>query len=185
MLLPNIRMPKLIIAFASTKAFARCLSSWRRLVCGGEGAVLHSRCRRPGLRDTAVTVLEAAGYLVVAAGSGEAALALLSAQPEPHLLFTDVVLGSGLNGFELAQRAVCLPPRLKILYATGYAWILSEQHEAASRQPDAAETLSRSARRRCAARAAGTADWATGSRSRGCCGAPAARSAAGRPRRRG
>ncbi|HEX6841464.1 MAG TPA: response regulator [Stellaceae bacterium] len=82
------------------------------------------------VRDTAVAVLEAAGYVVVAAGSGEAALALLGAQPEPDLLFTDVVLGSGLNGFELAQRAARLRPRLKILYATGYAWNLSEQHEA-------------------------------------------------------
>lgn len=82
------------------------------------------------VRDTAVTVLEAAGYAVLAAGSGEAALALLSAQPEPHLLFTDVVLGSGINGFELAQRAVRLRPRLKIIYATGYAWNLGEQHEA-------------------------------------------------------
>jgi len=82
------------------------------------------------VRDTAVTVLEAAGYAVVAAGSGEAALALLGAQPEPHLLFTDVVLGSGLNGFELAQRAVDLRPQLKIIYATGYAWNLGERHEA-------------------------------------------------------
>lgn len=82
------------------------------------------------VRDTAVAVLEAAGYAVLAAGSAEAALALLGAQPEPHLLFTDVVLGSGLNGFELAQRAVRLRPRLKIIYATGYAWNLGEQYEA-------------------------------------------------------
>jgi CheY-like chemotaxis protein len=82
------------------------------------------------VRDTAVAVLSAAGYVVVAAGSGEAALARLGEQPEPDLLFTDVVLGSGLNGFELAQRAVRLWPRLKILYATGYAWNLGEQHDA-------------------------------------------------------
>jgi len=82
------------------------------------------------VRDTAVTVLEAAGYVVLAAASGEAALARLGAQPQPDLLFTDVVLGSGLNGFELAQRAVRLRPQLKVLYATGYAWNLGEQHEA-------------------------------------------------------
>src|SRR5690242_19557129 len=70
------------------------------------------------VRDTAVAVLEAAGYVVVAAGSGEASLALLGAQPEPDLLFTDVVLGSGLNGFEVAQRAARLRPLLKILSAT-------------------------------------------------------------------
>jgi CheY-like chemotaxis protein len=82
------------------------------------------------VRDTAVTVLEAAGYVVLAAGSGEAALALLGAEPAPDLLFTDVVLGSGLNGFELAQRAVRLRPGRKVLYATGYAWNLAEEHEA-------------------------------------------------------
>jgi len=88
------------------------------------------------VRDTAVAVLSAAGYVVVAAASGDAALALLGAQPEPDLLFTDVVLGSGLNGFELAQRAVRLQPRLKVLYATGYAWDLGEQHEAVRQQHD-------------------------------------------------
>ena len=82
------------------------------------------------VRDTAVAVLEAAGYVVVAADSGEAALALLGARPEPDLLFTDVVLGRGLNGFQLAQRALRLRPQLKILYATGYAWNLVEQHGA-------------------------------------------------------
>ncbi|HKW54373.1 MAG TPA: response regulator [Stellaceae bacterium] len=82
------------------------------------------------VRDTAVAVLSAAGYVVVAAADGEAALALLGGRPEPELLFTDVVLGRGLNGFELAQRAVRLRPRLKILYATGYAWNLGEQHDA-------------------------------------------------------
>ena len=82
------------------------------------------------VRDTAVAVLEAAGYVVVAADSGEAALALLGARPEPDLLFTDVVLGRSLNGFQLAQRALRLRPQLKILYATGYAWNLVEQHGA-------------------------------------------------------
>lgn len=78
------------------------------------------------VRDTAVAVLSAAGYVVVAAADGEAALALLGGRPEPELLFTDVVLGRGLNGFELAQRAVRLRPRLKILYARN----LGEQHDA-------------------------------------------------------
>ena len=37
------------------------------------------------------------------------------------LLFSDVVLPGGMNGQQLAERAVELHPDLKVLFATGYA----------------------------------------------------------------
>lgn len=80
------------------------------------------------VRETAANVLMVAGYVVVSAAGGEEALALLGGKPTPDLLFTDIVLGRGFNGFELAQRAIRLRPRLKVLYASGYTGNLGELH---------------------------------------------------------
>ncbi|HUH84251.1 MAG TPA: response regulator [Stellaceae bacterium] len=76
------------------------------------------------VEDIRIATLEAlahAGYDVLGAASAEAALALLAEEPTIGVLFTDIVLGRGLDGYELAQRAVALRPSLKVLYTTGYA----------------------------------------------------------------
>ena len=82
------------------------------------------------VRETTMAVLAAAGYAVTPAADGDEALSLLAQEPSPDLLLTDIVLGRGLNGFALAERAVQLRPLLKVLYATGYAWKLDEVHAA-------------------------------------------------------
>jgi CheY-like chemotaxis protein len=74
----------------------------------------------PDVRDYAVSVLQELGFRVIAAGDGEAALAILQQDPSIGLLFTDVVMPR-LNGFELAERARQADPSLKILFASGYA----------------------------------------------------------------
>lgn len=50
----------------------------------------------------------------------KAALQLLTDHPDISLLFSDVVLGSGMNGIELAQAAQRLRPGLPVLLASGY-----------------------------------------------------------------
>jgi CheY-like chemotaxis protein len=74
----------------------------------------------PDVRDYAISVLEDFGYRVLAAADGEAALSVLENDGAVDLLFTDVVM-PGLNGFEVARRAVARSPRLKVLFASGYA----------------------------------------------------------------
>ena len=74
----------------------------------------------PDVRDYAISVLEDFGYRVLSAGDGEAALSLLERNRKVDLLFTDVVM-PGLNGFEVARRAVANLPDLKVLFASGYA----------------------------------------------------------------
>ncbi len=72
------------------------------------------------VRALAQTVLTAYGYTVLAAGSGEAALALSQRHPGPvHLLLTDVVL-PGITGRELADRLRGQHPALRVLYMSGY-----------------------------------------------------------------
>jgi CheY-like chemotaxis protein len=75
----------------------------------------------PGVRALAKTVLERAGYRVIEAGSGEAALRWFDEHDEPvHLLLTDVVL-PGLNGHELAVRIARRQPNIRRLFTSGYS----------------------------------------------------------------
>ncbi len=71
------------------------------------------------VRNYAATVLEELGYRVLAAADGATALSLLESESAIDLLFTDVVM-PGLNGFEVARRAVAAAPDLKVLFASGY-----------------------------------------------------------------
>ena len=74
------------------------------------------------VRAYSVEVLRELGYRVLEAHDGPSALRLLE-RPEGRvdLLFTDVVLPSGMTGAVLADRARAIRPHLKILFTTGYA----------------------------------------------------------------
>ncbi|HEV2548643.1 MAG TPA: response regulator [Stellaceae bacterium] len=82
------------------------------------------------IREAMVETLQNAGYEAEEAADAGAALALMRRAPPPDLLFTDIVLGRGLNGYELAQRAAELNPALKVLYTTGYAFRAPETQAA-------------------------------------------------------
>jgi signal transduction histidine kinase/ActR/RegA family two-component response regulator len=72
------------------------------------------------VRENAAEQLRSLGYEVVAAGSGREALAVLEKGEAFDLLFTDVVMPGGMNGRELAERALLLRPGLPVLYTSGY-----------------------------------------------------------------
>jgi CheY-like chemotaxis protein len=71
------------------------------------------------VRMLVAEVLGDAGFRVLTADSGEAALDLLEGDEAIDILFTDVVM-SGLSGIELARRAKRLRPALRVLVASGY-----------------------------------------------------------------
>jgi CheY-like chemotaxis protein len=74
------------------------------------------------VRAYTVEVLRELGYRVLEAHDGPSALRLLERQEgRVDLLFTDVVLPSGMNGEALAQHARAVRPDLKVLFTTGYA----------------------------------------------------------------
>ncbi len=76
----------------------------------------------PEVRAYTTEVLRELGYCVVAAADGPAALRQLEASDgKIDLLFTDIVLPSGMNGEMLARQARALRPDLKVLFTTGYA----------------------------------------------------------------
>ena len=72
------------------------------------------------LRKYAREVLEELGYHVMSAGSGAAALETLNGSHQIDLLLTDVVMPGGMNGRQLADKAVGHRPGLRVLYMTGY-----------------------------------------------------------------
>ncbi len=72
------------------------------------------------VRHYARAALEDLGYRVVEARDADEALRLIEAGTHVDLLFTDVVLGSGLNGRELASKITGKIAGLPVLFTTGY-----------------------------------------------------------------
>jgi PAS domain S-box-containing protein len=72
------------------------------------------------VRRYAAALLAKAGYRVLEAAGGEAALALLEGGAEVHLLLTDVVM-PGMMGTRLAEEARRRRPGLQTVFMTGYS----------------------------------------------------------------
>jgi CheY-like chemotaxis protein len=75
----------------------------------------------PLLRRTAAEALSEQGYRVIAAESGQQALACLAQIPEISLLFTDVRMPGGMSGVDLALAARRHRPDLQVMFATGFS----------------------------------------------------------------
>ena len=71
------------------------------------------------VRRLTLDMLAELDYRTLAADSGEQALQLLAANPAVRVLLTDVVM-PGMNGRQLADRALQMRPALKVLFTTGY-----------------------------------------------------------------
>jgi CheY-like chemotaxis protein len=74
-----------------------------------------------GLVELAQQTLESLGYKVYSTTKAEAALALLAEHPDIDLLFSDIVMPGGMNGFQLAAAALSINPNLKVQLTSGFA----------------------------------------------------------------
>jgi two-component system cell cycle sensor histidine kinase/response regulator CckA len=70
------------------------------------------------IADLAVHALEGAGYEVVSAPTGAAALGLLNDRPI-DLLIVDVALAGGMDGIAVARHARRIFPTLPIIFTSG------------------------------------------------------------------
>jgi PAS domain S-box-containing protein len=75
----------------------------------------------PFVRSYAVMRLQSLGYSVVAAVNGKDALEKLRSDVHIDVLFTDIVMPGGINGWELADLAQQVRPGLPVLLTSGYA----------------------------------------------------------------
>ena len=104
------------------------------------------------VRNVATKVLRNAGYRVLSASNGEAALDLASHDREPiHLLVTDVVM-PGMNGRQLAEHLAEGHPETRTLFTSGYTDNIIAHHGVLERgieflsKPYALEALTRRVR---------------------------------------
>jgi PAS domain S-box-containing protein len=87
---------------------------------GGQGKILIVD-DEVDLLALSADMLKILGYTTLTAKNGNEAIALLLEKGNSvDLLFTDVVMPGGMNGFELAEQALLLEPNLKILFTSGY-----------------------------------------------------------------
>jgi signal transduction histidine kinase len=73
------------------------------------------------VRQLGVAALEEAGYRVLAACDATQALALLRANADIALLFSDIVLTGPMDGRQLADVVLAERPGLPVLFTTGYS----------------------------------------------------------------
>jgi signal transduction histidine kinase/CheY-like chemotaxis protein len=73
-----------------------------------------------GVRDYSAGVLKELGYRVMEAENAEHALDAIKGEPHIDIVFTDIVLGAGMNGRQLADAIKLMKPDLPILFTTGY-----------------------------------------------------------------
>ncbi len=72
------------------------------------------------MRAMAVRQLTGLGYHTIEARHGEDALEVVRAASDVALVFSDVVMGAGIDGFELARRIRQVVPAMPILLTSGF-----------------------------------------------------------------
>ncbi|QDH69033.1 PAS domain S-box protein [Marilutibacter alkalisoli] len=117
----------------------------------GEGETVLVVEDEPAVRDIAAAFVGSLGYRVLAVGNAGEALEQLARDPQISLLFSDVMLGPGMNGRALAEAARRRRPELAVLLTSGHADAAAEAGAEAFellrkpyRREDLAEALRRS-----------------------------------------
>jgi DNA-binding response OmpR family regulator len=72
------------------------------------------------IADTLSVILSRSGFEVVTAYDGESAIEL-AATSNPNLLLTDVMMGPGMDGTQLAMQMVTAFPECRVLLFSGHA----------------------------------------------------------------
>jgi PAS domain S-box-containing protein len=86
----------------------------------GGGAIVLVVEDNAEMRKFSVNALKQLGYRLLEVDSGLSALSMVAANPGIAIILTDVVLGSGMSGVELARAVLPLRPDLRILLMSGY-----------------------------------------------------------------
>ncbi len=105
----------------------------------------------PLVRETVAAMLEDEGFEVVEASDAAAALALVRDGLDAPLIVTDVDLGAGPSGADLADTLRRMRPDTRIIFITGRLSSLAnrraDDREAILPKPFASDALSRLVRR--------------------------------------
>ena len=73
------------------------------------------------VRDVAAAMIEEMGFEVLTAINGPDGLKVIEERRDINLVLSDVIMAGGMNGPELAAKALKIRPKLKVLFMSGYA----------------------------------------------------------------
>jgi PAS domain S-box-containing protein len=73
------------------------------------------------VREVAAAMIEEMGFETITATNGHEGLQMIDDQRDIDLVLSDVIMAGGMNGPELAAKAIKIRPELKILFMSGYA----------------------------------------------------------------
>jgi PAS domain S-box-containing protein len=73
------------------------------------------------VREVAAAMVEEMGFEVITASNGADGLKLIETDTTIDLLLSDVIMAGGMNGPELASKALKVRPDLRVLFMSGYA----------------------------------------------------------------
>lgn len=79
------------------------------------------------VRSTVRRQLETLGHKVLLADTAETALPILKGSEHPDVLLTDVVLGTGINGIDLAEAARSITPGMPVVFMSGFTAVPEAQ----------------------------------------------------------
>jgi len=72
------------------------------------------------LLEISVSYLKARGYTVLSASNAAEALSVLDAHGPVDAMVTDILMGDGMDGMELAQAVHRISPRTRVVYSSGF-----------------------------------------------------------------
>lgn len=75
----------------------------------------------PAVRMVVERMLKRLGYIVTPASNGKEALSLINRGDLFDLMFTDVMMPGGMNGWQLAEEVRKVNQRIKVLFTSGYS----------------------------------------------------------------
>ncbi len=73
------------------------------------------------VREVAAAMIEEMGFETITATNGHEGLKMIDENRDIDLVLSDVIMAGGMNGPELASKAIKLRPELRILFMSGYA----------------------------------------------------------------
>jgi len=73
------------------------------------------------VREVAAAMIEEMGFEAITAINGPEGLKAIETMPDIDLVLSDVIMAGGMNGPELAMKAMKVRPELRILFMSGYA----------------------------------------------------------------
>ncbi len=73
------------------------------------------------VREVAAAMIEEMGFESITAANGPEGLKAIETMPDIDLVLSDVIMAGGMNGPEMALKAMKIRPELRILFMSGYA----------------------------------------------------------------